>query len=78
MSLHKQLLEKWNLSEFGVKTRVFTEYTQQTIDYILKTPTYRDKEKMKSLIECIERKSKEVLDEVIEMTDNIKNIEINE
>tara|TARA_R110002012_G_scaffold287972_1_gene480566 strand:+ start:524 stop:757 length:234 start_codon:yes stop_codon:yes gene_type:complete len=76
MSLHSKLLEKWKLCEFGVKTRVFNEIPQQQIDYILKHENYRDENKIQEVLKCIDKCSKELLNEVIKMTDEIRNIEV--
>ncbi|WP_299116861.1 hypothetical protein [uncultured Winogradskyella sp.] len=74
MTAHQQLVQIWDLSEFGVKTRVFEEYSQQMIEYIRKHPNYKDEEKIKSIIECVKKHSKEVSEEVSEMFNQINSI----
>ncbi|WP_372938657.1 hypothetical protein [Seonamhaeicola sp.] len=72
MSVHSKLLSKWNSLEFGVKTRVFNEFSQQQIDYILKHPNYKDTVKMHDIMDVIDEKAKEVYDEVSEMYNKIQ------
>ena len=74
MNTHQKLLKKWNSLEFGVKTRVFNEYSQQQIDYILKHPKYKDLDKMIDIMYVIDEKTKEVYDEVSEMYNQIKGV----
>ena len=74
MNLRQIFIAKWNLSEFGVKTRVCKEHSQQLIHYILKTPKYSNYEKLQNLIQSIEFNSKKVLKQVQLMNDNIQKI----
>ena len=74
MTTHQKLLNKWTSCEFGVKTRVFSEVSQQQIDYILKHPNYRDTEKMNEIIEIIEEKTQELFDDVSDMYNKINSI----
>ena len=74
MTNHDRLLKSWKECAFGVKTRVYKVHLQQTIDYILKNPNYQDEEKILAIIDCIEEKSKEVLEEASQMVENISNI----
>jgi len=71
MTKHEELFIKWDLCEFGVKTRVFNEYSSQQIDYIRKHPNYRDAKKMQDILDCIERNAQEVLEEITEMYNQI-------
>lgn len=72
MTDHKRLVEKWSACEFGIKTRVFKEHTQQTIDYILKTPEYSNEKKMAEIILSIEKHSKAVVQETMAMNNKIQ------
>lgn len=74
MNVHEKLVAKWNASEFGVKTRVFNEYSQQQIAYILSHPKYSDVEKMQDIMICIEEKALEVKEEIEDMYNTIENI----
>ena len=75
MTLHERLVEKWSACEFGVKQRVFNDDMPQTsVQYILSNPNYRDIDKMKWLIECIDRHTKALLDEVQDMYNQIESI----
>lgn len=75
MTLHSRLIAKWNACEFGVKQRVFNDnMPQASVQYILSTPNYRDTEKIQWLIDCIDKHSKEFLDEVQDMYNQIESI----
>ena len=67
MTTHQKLLNKWTSCEFGVKTRVFSEVSQQQIDYILKHPNYSDEKKMNNIINIIKAKTNEFYKEATEM-----------
>lgn len=74
MKTHDKLLAKWNACEFGVKQRVFNdEIPQTTIQYILKTPSYSDEQKMKLIIEKINFHANEVKEEIEEMYNQIES-----
>ena len=75
MSLHSKLLQKWNACEFGVKQRVFKDdMPQTTVQYILKTPTYKDTKKMKQIIDKIDFHAKKVNEETQKMYNKIKEV----
>ena len=70
----ERLIEKWNSSEFGVKTRVFKEYAQPQIVYIMKTENYKNDELVLEIIDCIERCSKDVLNDAKAMNTKIQKL----
>lgn len=74
MTPQQQLKSIWSITEYGVKSRVFNSYSQQQIDYILKNPNYSNTNKVLDIIECIKIHSKELLDEVKEMYNQIESI----
>jgi len=71
MTLHEELVKKWDVLEFGVKSRVKNEYDGQMILYIIDRPNYKNTEKLKAILESIERHSKEVLEEITEMYNQV-------
>ena len=75
MTLHERLVAKWTACEFGVKQRVFNDDMPQTsVQYILANPKYGDSEKMKWLIEAIDRHAKQFESEVLEMSNKVQSI----
>lgn len=74
MTAHQRFLNIWSLSEFGVKTRVYSEHLQQTVDYILKTPTYQNTKYIEELIDCVKAKTLDVQNDVTEMYNQIESI----
>lgn len=76
MNTHEKLTAKWTACEFGVKQRVFNDdMPQTTIQYILKTPTYKDTKKMNEIIEKIKYHANEVREEIQEMYNEINSID---
>lgn len=67
MTKQEELVRKWDLCEFGIKTRVFNSYSQQSIEYIRKHPNYSDIEKIQDILDCIELHTKEVLGEITDI-----------
>jgi len=73
MTKHQRLVETWNLCEFGVKTRVFNDYSQQLIAYIISRPNYKDKDnKIQGILDSIEEHSRDVLNEITVMYEQIR------
>lgn len=73
MSKYEELNKKWELCEFGIKTRVFKSYSQQSIEYIRKHPNYSDEEKIQDIIDCLELHAKEVLGEITDMYNQVRS-----
>ncbi len=74
MTLQEQLVQIWSLSKFGVKTRVFDEYPQQNISYILSNPNYGDKQMIKDIIDCVKKHAEIVENEITQMNSSINKI----
>ena len=74
MTAHERFKKIWLLSKFGVKTIVFKSYSQQMIEYILKTPDYNKVDKIESIIEHVKSVSKIVKNEVVVMNKLINKI----
>jgi hypothetical protein len=72
MTKQQKLVDTWNLCEFGVKTRVFNNYSQQMISYIISHPNYSDEQKIQDILDCIESHSRDVLHEITVMYEQIK------
>lgn len=68
MTLKQELIAKWELSLFGVKTRVKDELGDSYVKYVIKNiDTYNNDSNVKALIRCIERHSEAVKTEAEQM-----------
>lgn len=75
MTLHERLVAKWTACEFGVKQRIFNDEMPQTsVQYIISNSKYGDIEKMKWLVNTIDKHVKKFEAEVLEMSQKIQAI----
>jgi aminopeptidase C len=69
--MHSIFLKKWKQCKFGVKERVKQDFTPRRIQYILNTPTYKDEDKIKEVIQSIEKHGLQIEKEVKSMNNKI-------
>lgn len=74
MTTRERLIDKYDACEFGIKTKVFQEYSQRSIDYIRQTENYSNIDLMLNIIKCIEKHSTNTVKNAMDMNTKIQKI----